>query len=173
MKKIIILAVVLLTAVGGFCEDEKPVRDAAEKLLNLMNMDKTFDKTMKQAMKMPVNMIESQDLPAEEKEKALQSVNASMKVTLKKFSWKKMKTMFVDIYAEVLSLEELEGLIKFYESPIGQQYIKKQPELTAATMKKMQVLMQDLMPEIQKEVEKSLKESKNPKESDLLLEGEE
>ena len=172
MKKAIMIAVILLIAVGGFCEDENPVRDAAANLLNLMNMDKTFDKTMKQAMQMPLTMIEAQDLPAEEKDKALQSVKVSMKVIRKKFSWKNMKTMFADIYAEVLSLEELEGLIKFYESPVGQQYIKKQPELTSATMKKMQVLMQDLIPDIQKEVAKAVEEAKEAKELDLL-EGEE
>ncbi len=161
MKRILISVLVVLVAGRVFAQETKETRAAAEKLLELFDMEKTFDQAMGQAMQMSVNMIDSQDLPADEKEEARKAVEASMKVTLDKFSWDRMKGMFVDIYADVLSLEELEGLIAFYESPIGRKFIEKQPELTSATMQKMQVLMQELMPEIQKEVEKVVEEKKD------------
>ncbi|MBL7076650.1 MAG: DUF2059 domain-containing protein [Kiritimatiellae bacterium] len=137
-------------------ESNAPRRAAAEKLLDLFNMDDTYDQSMKQAMNMAVGMIDSQDLPEMEKANARKAVEASMEISLEKFSWKRMKGIFVDIYAGVLDLDELEGLIAFYESPIGQKFLKKQPQLSLATMEKMQLLMQEMMPDLQKAVDDAL-----------------
>jgi hypothetical protein len=137
-------------------KETAPRRAAAEKLLDLFNMDETYDQAMKQAMNMAVSMIDSQDLPEAEKANARKAVEASMGVSMEKFSWKRMKGIFVDIYAGVLDLEELEGLIAFYESPIGQKFLKKQPQLSLATMEKMQLLMEEMMPDLQKAVDEAL-----------------
>ena len=137
--------------------DDMPQRvAAAEKLLDLFNMDKTYDQAMQQAMDMAVGMIDGQDLPEEEKVNARKAVEASMTVSMEKFSWKNMKGIFVEIYSEVLNLEELRGLIAFYESPIGQKFLKKQPQLSLATMEKMQLLMKEMMPALQKAVDEAL-----------------
>jgi hypothetical protein len=135
---------------------QTPRRAAAEKLLDLFNMDATYDQAMKQTMNMAVGMIENQDLPEAEKANARKAVETSMQVSMEKFSWKRMKGIFVDIYADVLDLDELEGLIAFYESPIGQKFLKKQPQLSLATMEKMQLLMQEMMPDLQKAVDEAL-----------------
>ena len=129
---------------------------AAEKLLALFNMDQTYDQAMQQAMNMAVSMIDGQDLPEAEKVNARKAVEASMTVSMEKFSWKNMKGIFVEIYSEVLDLEELRGLIAFYESPIGQKFLKKQPQLSLATMEKMQLLMKEMMPALQKAVDEAL-----------------
>ena len=152
MKKTLLTLAVVLSVLTSFSADKSAERAAAEKLLQLMEVDKTMEQTMDQAMNMPMAMIEQQNLTAEEKEAATASIEASMKVWKDKMSWKNLKKMFIDIYAEVLTVEELNGLIAFYESPIGQAFIKKQPQLTMLTMQKMQTLMAEAMPEIQKEV---------------------
>ncbi|MBT3296318.1 MAG: DUF2059 domain-containing protein [Verrucomicrobia bacterium] len=137
--------------------DDTPRRvAAAEKLLDLFNMDQTYDQAMQQAMQMAVSMIDGQDLPPEEKVNARKAVEASMTVSMEKFSWKNMKGIFVEIYSDILSLEELRGLIAFYESPIGQKFLKKQPQLSLATMAKMQLLMKEMMPDLQKAVDEAI-----------------
>jgi len=137
-------------------DDMPPRVAAAEKLLDLFNMDETYDQAMQQAMNMAVSMIDGQDLPEEEKVNARKAVEASMTVSMEKFSWKNMKGIFVEIYSEILNLEELRGLIAFYESPIGQKFLKKQPQLSLATMEKMQLLMKEMMPALQKAVDEAL-----------------
>lgn len=136
--------------------DVNATRAAAEKLLNLFNMDSVYDQTMQQAVAMSLQMIDAQALPEEKKEQAKNAMAIGMNVTLEKFSWARMKGMFIEIYAEALSREELEGLIAFYQSPIGQSFLRKQPQLTRVTMQKMQALMMEVMPEVQAEVEKAL-----------------
>jgi len=164
MKKLIfILAAVFLISGQGFAGAAKNSRAAADKLLTLFNMEVSYEQSMEQAVKMSLGIIDSQDLPEEVKRKAKKAAEAGMKIAMRKFTWEKMKGMFVDIYAEVFTVEELEGMIAFYESPIGRKFIKKQPQLTAATMQKMQVLMQEMMPEIQEEVKKAMALTKTEK----------
>ena len=162
MKKMLVAVAAVLLVVGHAlaADDVQAKRAVAEKLLNLFNMEQTYDQTMKQCIGMTTNMLASQNMTEDERKQAIASVEASTKLTLEKFSWAKMKGMFVDIYSEVLSMEELQGLVSFYESPIGQKFIAKQPELTTATMKKMQAVMQELIPEIQKQAENAKSDSK-------------
>ena len=164
MKKILfILAAVFLIAGQGSAGDAKKTRAAADKLLTLFNMDVSYEKSMEQAVEMTLGIIDSQDLPEQEKREAKKAAETGMKIAMKKFTYDKMKGMFVDIYAEVFTVEELEGMIAFYESPIGRKFIKKQPQLTAATMQKMKVLMQEIIPEIQEEVNKVMANKKQEK----------
>lgn len=164
MKKIIfILTAMFLIAGHGFAGVAKNTRATADKLLALFNMEESYEQSMEQAMKMSLGMIDSQDLPAQAKREAKEAAETGMKIAMKKFTWNKMKGMFVDIYAEVFTVEELEGMIAFYESPIGRKFLKKQPQLAAATMKKMQIVMQEMMPEIQEEVKKAMAHKKEGK----------
>ena len=91
-----------------------------------------------------------------------------MKVTMEKFSWANMKELFVDIYAEVFTKEELDDIIAFYESPQGQKFVAKQPELTRLTMQKMQAVMAELVPEIQKETLKLVEQLKAEREASMV-----
>jgi uncharacterized protein len=155
MKKIIVLMfTVLLISTQSFAGEADAKRVAAEKLINLFNMEESYNQTMQQAMQMSIKMIDSQNISQEEKEKAKNEIQKSMNLTTQKFSWDKMKGIFVDIYADVYTVEEMEGLSQFFESPIGQGFIKKQPQLTSAMMTKMQSLMQEIMAEQMKEADK-------------------
>lgn len=42
---------------------------------------------------------------------------------------------YVPIYDKYLSHEEIQGLIKFYRSEVGQQFVKATPQITQETMK--------------------------------------
>jgi hypothetical protein len=137
-------------------DDTPQRRVAAQKLLELFNMNDTYDQAMKQAMSMAVGMIDSQDIPEDEKANARKAVETSMGISMQKFSWERMRGMFIDVYSDILSLEELEGLIAFYQSPIGQKFLRKQPQLSLATMEKMQLLMMEMMPDLQKAVDEAL-----------------
>jgi hypothetical protein len=163
MKMKVILLVGLFALGSTFAESTPESQAAAKKLIAVLKMDEQFDETMQQVTKMQSGMIDQMDLSEEEKAESRKMIEASMKTTLEKFSWKKMENMFVDIYAEVLTVEELEGIIAFYESPAGQKFVAKQPELTAKTMEKMQTVMAEIMPAIQAEAMKVHEEIKAKK----------
>ena len=59
-----------------------------------------------------------------------------------------LKPKIAGIYRETFSQEELDGLIAFYESPVGRAYIAKMPVAMAKTMAMSQQQMQSLMPRL-------------------------
>ena len=156
MYRIAILSFIAVLTLSSLAHAADDRAAAAETLMNLFNVESSYETSMEQVMEMSLKMIDHQDLSAAEKIDAKKAVKASMEATLARFEWKTMKSMFVEIYAEVFTLEEIEGLITFYETPLGRTFIAKQPELTAATMHKMQGVMRDLLPKIQTEVQEAL-----------------
>ncbi len=56
------------------------------------------------------------------------------------------------IYAQTFTMEELQALLAFYSSPVGQSFLDKQPLILAP----LQVAMTSLMPQLEREMEKSL-----------------
>ncbi len=165
--KLRILFVVMVVFVAGCTSiqtKEQCPRASAEQLLEVLRMGENFDNAMQQATGMQKNMLSQMDLSEEEMAAAQKAAQSSMKVTMEKFSWANMKEMFVDIYAEVFTVEELNDIIAFYESPQGQKFVEKQPELTRVTMQKMQAVMAEVMPEIQKETAKMVEQLKAERE---------
>ena len=56
------------------------------------------------------------------------------KTVNKDVNWDNLKSQFVNLYADIFSAEELDALIKFYESPTGGKLIDKQPEIQQKSM---------------------------------------
>jgi len=133
--------------------------EKAEELMQLMEIRKNIDASQAQITDMMSQMIASQGLSEEETQEAIQLSKQSMDSTfeaMKEIDWEKM---FGEIYASVFSEEEIQGLIDFYKSPVGQKFLEKQPELMAATMQKMQGEMMKIMPQIQADVMKAIEEA--------------
>jgi hypothetical protein len=66
-------------------------------------------------------------------------------VIREEFSWAKLKSSFAAIYAETFTQEEVDGLIAFYDGPIGRSLIAKTPELTQRSFRLMQEKMGPVM----------------------------
>jgi hypothetical protein len=127
----------------------------AEELLTLFQVDKAMDATFQQVMKMQEQMATSKTSSPEQKEKQRLSMQATLDETKKLFSWETIKPTFIQIYSEVFTEEELQGMIDFFKSPVGQKWIAKQPQLQAATMQKMQAIMMEAQPKLQEAIKKA------------------
>lgn len=162
MKVRTIFVFMLLVSGFSFAQTAAPEsRASAERLLEVLQVGENFDNTIRRAATMSFGMLDKRaDIPDDKKEMIRKSAEAAANNTLEKMSWQKMKGMFIDIYASVFTKEELDGVIAFYESPAGQKFVAKQPELTLVTMQKMQALMAEIMPEIQKNAEKAVAQAK-------------
>jgi hypothetical protein len=65
-------------------------------------------------------------------------------------SWQTMKPLYVDMYGETFTADELRPLVVFFKSTAGQAYVDKMPSLVSNTMKRMQQVVSGMMPDIQK-----------------------
>ena len=91
----------------------------------------------------------------------LDQQQAKMAAILKEeLSWDKVKDQYVQAYREMFSQEEIDGLMAFYQTPVGQSLMNKQPELTNRTMAILQQRMAPVMQKIQKMSEEAALELK-------------
>lgn len=75
-------------------------------------------------------------------------------------SWNRLEPMYMRIYRDALSEDEVEGMIAFYQTPAGQALIKKMPQLTQRTMLEVQQMIGGEMPRFQKIAAETLAELK-------------
>ncbi|MDT8390480.1 MAG: DUF2059 domain-containing protein [Lentisphaeria bacterium] len=164
MKRTLTLLAVLVS-LNVFGTDTREDRlDKAKDLVNAMQMTKAMDASFDQIVRFSEQMVDAQNLSAEEAAKAKESSKKAMEITFAKVKNIDWVTMFSEIYAEVFTTKELQDLIDFYLSPIGQKMIEKQPQLMQATMQKMQVEMGKIMPDLQRDIQKAIEEAKQEDE---------
>jgi len=92
---------------------------AAEKLLDILDVEKTMNQSMEQMLMMQV-----QSNPA-----LVQFSDILIKFTNQYMSYESLKPDFIKIYTDAFTTDELNDLIEFYQSPTGQNVKNKIPEL--------------------------------------------
>lgn len=82
--------------------------------------------------------------------------NRSMALANASVGWKALEPEMIDLYASTYTEQEIDGILAFYKSPVGQALLAKTPELTTKSLQitqtklvalqpKMNELMQDFM----------------------------
>jgi len=163
MKKLLPLILAFAMVIPSMAADTSEANTKAIELMKLLEIRKNIDASMAQIMAFSDQMIDSQNLDPEVAALAKKSSKGSMEATIEAMQNMEWEAMFADIYSNVFSAEEIQGLIDFYETPLGKKLLEKQPELMAATMQKMQGEMSKFMPKIQAAAMKAVQEAKAEK----------
>ena len=122
---------------------EETHRQAAETLLNLMDMDKLMSESIDQMLEMQVKQ-----------NPAIGQFKDEMKKFLSKYmSWSAMKGDMVKIYMSEFTEQELKELLAFYQTPLGKKTIAKMPKLMAKGAELGQQRVQEHLPELQKAIQ--------------------
>ena len=124
-------------------------RPDIDELLTVMRIQKLSEAALNQTRAMMAKIFERAGTSADAEDKAFAFILGEM-------SWDKMKGEYAKIYAEVLSPEEVKGLIDFYKSPTGQTFLDKQPLLMQKSMAMSQQKMIELMPRLQEMIKKEM-----------------
>lgn len=75
-------------------------------------------------------------------------------------AWAKVEPMYIRLYMESFSEEEVAGMVSFYKTPAGQAVINKMPLLMQKTMVEVQTMISSTTPQMQKIQEEFLAEMK-------------
>lgn len=133
-----------------------PTKEAKiERMLQLTNVDATIDQMLNQMKAMAASQVPP-DTSLEGRTKAMELQGKIMDVVKARMSWEKLSPMYVKIYSEVFSEEEINGILAFYESPAGRAMLTKTPALIAKTMGWVQSQMRDVAPEIERLTKEAL-----------------
>ncbi len=161
MKKVYLAAICLvLLASTVTSADEGSERKAVLKLLEITNARSMTDQLMKSIETMMTREFETaaSDLTPEGREALTEVRKDSLKWIFDNLSWDQMRDMYIDIYTQVFTEDEINEIVQFYQSPLGRKMLKKMPELMRLTLEKSQVRIQKKMPLFQKKLQKTLSE---------------
>lgn len=116
----------------------------AQKLVEGMQVqfDSLMNDTVQQALR--------GDAPTPKQQQAITNMkNRMVAIMLGELSWEKLEPMYLRLYKESFSEEEVAGMLAFYRTPVGQAVIQKMPALTQKTMLAVQKMAIGVTPKMQ------------------------
>jgi len=163
MKRYVAVLLMVLT-VGCCCAraDEASKRAKAEQLFILLRMDTMMDQLLSGVRKQVQQITESMpgaDTATPEQKKQIADFQQRVMDTVNgKIGWKALEPDFINLYASTYTEEELDGIVAFYKSPVGQKMIEKTPELTTKSTQITQQKMTELQPVLSQMVQDFMKQ---------------
>ncbi len=157
MTKRILMAVALLCSVGLctiLAADNPPSEASIKQLLEVGQAHKLVD-TMTVQMDGYMKQIMQQATQGQhitpEIQKGIDKREAEMMSMLKEvLDWNKLEPMYVRVYQKSFTQGEVDGLVAFYKTPIGQALLTKMPAVMQNTLNEMQQMMQPMMQRMQR-----------------------
>ena len=116
-----------------------------------------LEQMMRQGMK---DSLQGKPVSAEQ-QRVLDTVPQKfMAVMREEFNWSKMKPMYIQLYSETFEQDEIDGLLAFYKSPVGQAFVTKMPVVMNKSMVIAQSQMQSLIPKMKEAIDSAMAEAK-------------
>ena len=152
-RKLLTLLTALLLTLPLAHADDASKRTKVEDLLTLTKANQMVDQMLSQmtsAMKAQTDQqtADAHFTPAQQK--LADQFQTRMQAIMQQFvSTDHLHPIFVQLYMDTYTEDELDGILTFYRSPAGQAFLAKTPQLVSRTVTVMQEQMADLQPQIQ------------------------
>lgn len=126
----------------------------AEAIVN--GMQGQMEQMMDQAL---VQMLGGRKI-SEEQRKIIEAASRQFSIVMKEeLSWASLKSMYINIYQETFTQEDIDGLIAFYRSPAGAAFIDKMPLVIQKSASAMQTRIPQLMQKMQAAMQNAMAEA--------------
>jgi uncharacterized protein len=160
MRHLCLLACLLIACVP--LHAAPPKKESVEKLLVvtdveklLTSMQQQIDGVMKNAMNEAFRGQQMTPEAAALSERLQKKLMTNFRSEL---SWEKMKDLYIRVYTETFTQEEIDGLLEFYGSPAGKAFVAKMPMVMQKTMSLMQERMAPMMENTQRSIQEAVQE---------------
>lgn len=153
-----LLAPVLLGLfLAGSARAAPPSTVQIERLLQVMDAQKVIDQMIPAMMQQSNLLVEQRlaDTQASEADKQrAQRFMAAQEAGLRNMlSWDNLKPIYMRVYGDTMTAEEVLAMTRFYESPEGRSVMQKMPQVLQRTMQEMQPLAQSTMEKMMAELD--------------------
>lgn len=152
MRKLIVLSLaVLMTGIFTInAADESMVERSrlAAKLLEVRKIGKILDQTFAWKKRLEAAMKKHLTTHTKNQTLIIKYQQEMVDLLKKTFSWEKIEPELKKIYSETYTIEELKGLIKFFQSPIGKKFTLKEPQMQQKVMEVFQKMYSTIMPKL-------------------------
>lgn len=141
-----------------------PTPESIDKLLEVTATEKlvaNVHNQVEQAMKSSMaQTFKAQKLDASAQKLAEDLAKRISDDLQEELSWEKLKPIYVQVYTETFTQEEIDGLIAFYQSPAGKAFVAKMPVVMQKSMVLMQQRMGPVIQKMQKTIHDTVEQAK-------------
>ena len=146
--------------------ESKPSEASVRHLLDVMQVRQIALTLSSQMDTMFDNMVnkqlEGQTMTPEQQKEVEARRNAARDMVKELLSWESMESLYLKVYGDTFSQQEIDGMIAFYTSPAGQAVIAKMPLAMKNSMSEMQLRVRDMIPKIQQLAKEAADQVKSP-----------
>ncbi len=147
--KLVLIALCACLIAPGLKADEASKRAKIEEFLTASHVEQLIEQQQQQVRAL-MHQTLLKAAPSMENDPKLAKVEQAITdEATAGMSYQTLKPDFIRIYADTYTEEELDGLVKFYESPAGQAFVNKMPIVMTKTMELVQQRMQTMIPKMQ------------------------
>ena len=161
-KLIPIVLIILCTSAHG--ADTRPSEKSVQELLRvteshslLDSMMVQFDNVMKAGME---QAIKGQTITPKQQKQIDDMQSKMIEVFKQEMNWESLEPVYIRIYRDSFTQQEVDGMLAFYESPAGQAVIKKMPLVVQNTVAEMQNRMGPFLQKLIKLEEETIAQMK-------------
>jgi hypothetical protein len=152
MKYIVTLVLALAASQAMAAPDAQPTDESVKQLLQAMHSSSLVDTLMKQVegtVRGSMQQAVAGQQPNAQQQKILSDMQGKIFALVKEqLNWADLEPMMIEIYRNTFTQVEVDGMLKFYRSEVGQAAVAKLPAATQQTMASVQGRMQTLTPKI-------------------------
>lgn len=146
--------------------ESRPSEASVRHLLDIMQVRQIVQTMSAQMDSMFDNMLskqlEGQNITPEQQKQIDARRNAARDMVKGLLSWDSMESLYLKVYGDTFSQQEIDGMTAFYSSPAGQAVIAKMPLAVKNSMAEMQQRVRDMIPKIQQMAKDAADQVKGP-----------
>ncbi|MCU4337495.1 DUF2059 domain-containing protein [Acinetobacter dispersus] len=160
MKKIIAIFIMMAISIPAFAQPAS--KESVKELLKITKSEQFLGQMSQQINTMMHSSIEKitqgRKLTTKQELAVVNYTQELGKIMQEELTWAKLEPEMIKIYAEEFSQEEIDGMIKFYKTPVGQSTIDKMPIVMQKSMQVGYKQMDAITPKIMQAADKLAKD---------------
>jgi len=151
------LPAVLLLLISGLVHAAPPSQAQIDELLDITRVRESIASMLPQIQASQQQMIQQvlagRELSEQQRRELDATMNTSMKAVADLLSWEQLQPLYRELYAQTFDAEEVQAMIDFYASPVGQSMVQKMPLLMQNAMQAVQARLLPFLQELQRNLE--------------------
>ncbi|MBE2210519.1 MAG: DUF2059 domain-containing protein [Xanthomonadaceae bacterium] len=165
MKKIL-ATLVLGLLLAGSAQAAPPTTAQIEHLLQVMDAKKVIDQLlpamMQQSRALVDQQLASSDASAVDRARVERLLAAQESTVRDMLSWDKLKPIYLRVYTDTMTADEVLAMTRFYESPEGRSVMQKMPQIIQRTMQEMQPIAEAAMQKMMQDLDAEMARDGKP-----------
>jgi uncharacterized protein len=152
MKFVATVVLALLASSAAFAEEAKPTEESIKQLFRAMHSSKLIDTYMTQiegTVRASMQQALAGRQPNPQQQEIVDELGKKILSLVKvEVNWANLEPMMVELYRNAFTQREVDGMLAFYRSEVGQAAVSKLPGVTQQAMERMQARLRALTPKI-------------------------